>query len=681
LREFLQKILKNDHKKYLELQNRAANISIGQERWLEALEHSVAAENWNQAITLVEKLSEIYSRNSNMVLAKEAIEKLPKNKITYKLKSFLGMALMNTNNLEEAEKELLEVYENPQERWRCLPSLASLYEAKCIYEKAIALCDEALNQKDLYNSRQICSILSTKAKALQDINQVDDAVNLTRENLEIAKKSGDIATIAGSNHFASLIFKGNHDDEAIECCKKSIHLFDRINMKTRAAVPRRLLSIFLLNEGKTNEALELIKPTIDIAEKFQPINLIYFLRTKGDIELVLGDFLEAAKSLQKSLELCVESGMPFFDSMIRWRLWSAARFILNSKDVEAILESARVYVNFDEFSSSEIDFIQFHEGMVLFGEGAYALAYEKFQSSCFAFYGIGSRMEHWRCTAYQAEILRLQGELTFETAQPFIQASQPYLDKNVWRVDGDILQGLFAECSKRGWLKITALENQTSFEPTRIPLQISSFGVLQVRAKDQLVRLPLTRAEEMLVYLALHGPSTRAQIIDALWADGADHVDYFKVVVRRLRVTLAEVEGIDFNPLPYENGLYSLNTLLDVQVDASRLVRDDLEPSEVKSLLESYTGSFMPEAEGPWVETWHTKVLEGALAAGMRLVAQLETEDPRGAVAWCEKLLKLEPLYELAHHTRVRLLQQLNDAIGVEQAQREYNRTMRDLEA
>jgi LuxR family transcriptional regulator, maltose regulon positive regulatory protein len=681
MREFFLDLLKKDIDKYRELNKKAALFNRGQDNHLEALYCWINAKDWKNALNQAEYLCRYYIRIVAMGLVRNILEKFPIELLTPMLEGIFADALFHTGETHRAEEILEKIYQNPDESWRALILLTQMAEQKGEYEKAFSFCEEALNQIHKYHGLPACGFRATKARLLERKGEIVLAENLMKEAIKIAEEENISWVLASLYTLCSDFYKSKNSSLMIHYAKKSIEILEGLKMYPRAAHAKRNLAIYFLDIGEIEKAKRLIEPCINLVKENQPINLTFYTRTAGDINLFGGNFTGAVKMLEISLSECLKYQIKSFDTSVRLRLWSAMRFTHSEFESKEFFEEIKTSISLENENENILNFYKFHESIVKFTDKELDQAYTQLNSVRGWMFEKLHLLDHWRCTAYQAEILRIKGELTFGTAQPFIQASQPYLDKNVWRVDGDILQGLFAECSRRGWLKITALENQTSFEPKLIPLQISSFGVLQVHVKNQLVRLPLTRAGEMLVYLALHGPSTRDQIIDALWSDGSDHVDYFKVVVRRLRVTLAEVEGIDFNPLPYENGLYSLNTLLDVQLDALRLTRDDLEPTEVKTLLESYTGQFMPEAEGTWVETWHAKLLEDALAAGMRLVGQLETEDPRGAVVWCEKLLKLEPLYELAHHTRVRLLQRLNDLVGVEQAQREYTRAMRDLEA
>ena len=154
--------------------------------------------------------------------------------------------------------------------------------------------------------------------------------------------------------------------------------------------------------------------------------------------------------------------------------------------------------------------------------------------------------------------------------------------------------------------KCAALEGRGT-PPTRIvtspllELQITSFGERSLRIGTQPVTVSLTKSFELLVYLALRGPSTREAIIDALW-DGsreARHQEYFKVAVRRLRAQLSVPDAVNFNPVPLGER-YALSERFQLTLDAAVLEQPDA-PDALERALGGLQGGFMEDVESEWV--------------------------------------------------------------------------------
>ena len=135
----------------------------------------------------------------------------------------------------------------------------------------------------------------------------------------------------------------------------------------------------------------------------------------------------------------------------------------------------------------------------------------------------------------------------------------------------------------------------------RLELQITSFGERRLRIGAQPVTVSLTKSFELLVYLALRGPSTREAIIDALW-DGsreARHQEYFKVAVRRLRAQMSVPDAVDFNPVPLGER-YALSPRFELVLDAAVLERPD-QPDALEQALNGLQGAFLEGIESEWV--------------------------------------------------------------------------------
>ena len=172
--------------------------------------------------------------------------------------------------------------------------------------------------------------------------------------------------------------------------------------------------------------------------------------------------------------------------------------------------------------------------------------------------------------------------------------------------DLPFLRGWLEICASKNWFgaRCHALLEWRSPEIADAPrpvlaVQLLNQFVVAVNAKP--VNIPHARSRELLAWLALNASGSREQIVTALF-DGSrrrEDVEHFKVVVRRLRSSLAEI--VEFNPVVFEQGRYQLHPQFLVSVDALEIMNHNtvrfaaLEPIE-----------FLPECYSEWASDART---------------------------------------------------------------------------
>lgn len=213
-------------------------------------------------------------------------------------------------------------------------------------------------------------------------------------------------------------------------------------------------------------------------------------------------------------------------------------------------------------------------------------------------------------------------------------------------------------------------------EAKRLNLAIASLGVVKAKVEGVPVKLPFAKTGELLVWLAREGPSTRDRIVDAIWGSSREpsHVAYFKVSVRRLRGALAEHPCVNFNPIPFEDGLYRLSEAFEVELDVDELARGSRssDPRVLERLLCSYQGDFLPRADSQWASTIRLGAVEDAFAAAMSLGSALAQEAPLGAAAAYRRAVDLDPLASEGHLALIRAYSSLSDWPRARRAYRAY---------
>lgn len=137
----------------------------------------------------------------------------------------------------------------------------------------------------------------------------------------------------------------------------------------------------------------------------------------------------------------------------------------------------------------------------------------------------------------------------------------------------------------------------------RLALRVELFGPLGIHGPDGPLRFPLRRSGELLAYLALHGPATRAQLLAALFEGRHDArtIDLFKKALRGLRDTLRPLLPGGLEPVVVEGGRHELQPLLDV---TTAWVPDGVFPAPGvrRSGPLVVKGAFVSDVTGPWAD-------------------------------------------------------------------------------
>lgn len=136
-----------------------------------------------------------------------------------------------------------------------------------------------------------------------------------------------------------------------------------------------------------------------------------------------------------------------------------------------------------------------------------------------------------------------------------------------------------------------------------VTLRFELFAPLGFQHDSGALHVSLRRAAELLAYLALHGPSTRQDLLTALFgATGDGPADHFKKVLRSLRDALAPLLPEGEAAVTAAQGRYRLNSLLAVTCSwypAALFPNATLRTGGPLTI----TGAFLDGAAGPWRES------------------------------------------------------------------------------
>jgi len=262
------------------------------------------------------------------------------------------------------------------------------------------------------------------------------------------------------------------------------------------------------------------------------------------------------------------------------------------------------------------------------------------------------------------ENLQIIGQLVAQTqARGVLFASEPDLPEIFALLKG-----------QTWWASLFPTGANVSTVPARSCLRITTLRTCRAQLDGQAVHLPLAKGSELLVWLALHGPSRRADMIDALW-DGSGrptHAEYFRVLVRRVRAALSAVAPHGVNPLPFEDGVYQLSPAFDVQVDVLEVLQASTTSCEdtLQAATDMYRGAFLPELTSEWVVVYRAQVEDAALLNLQRLAEGRELTAPLQAVELYQRMLHIDPLSDPGYEGALRCFDRLGDRAGMEYLRR-----------
>jgi LuxR family transcriptional regulator, maltose regulon positive regulatory protein len=200
-------------------------------------------------------------------------------------------------------------------------------------------------------------------------------------------------------------------------------------------------------------------------------------------------------------------------------------------------------------------------------------------------------------------------------------------------------------------------------------LEIKTFGGLTIHLNGLLVHMPFVRCAELLVWLALHGPATKDQMLDALWDGSADSAkaEYLRVILRQIRLTLTATQKLIANPIVYSKTFYALHPTLNIQLDYRQLksITTQNDPDVLLAALNTHQGEFLPSMDSQWIQVARVEAQEIRLLAALRLGEQLESADADTAIIAYRKAIDLESFSELAYAGLTRIYQARKDQTGL----------------
>jgi LuxR family transcriptional regulator, maltose regulon positive regulatory protein len=681
LLEQLNLQLKARPDRYVELHQRAAALAEEHNEPVEALHHHLQAGREGAALTLAEQsMFELEMRREHKTI-RAALERFTPDRLPSELRATLGHALIETGETPRGESILRELRTKGEANMRVLYALAELAQFRQQKVLATQLMAEGINTASdpVWRSRFERLQLRTLIEERNDAEVARRSLVM----LEVAEREHDKHAIRGNLLTAQIGLMGvRRWQEAEQVGFRGLRICEADQLWPQATMFMNNLGEQYRRQDRLDDAVAILDRATLLAESIEAVPLAFLCETLAELHFRQVDFERAIQNLQKALRHCGGRSFDGLAQNVRLKLVYAALRVGNQALAKHALNRVREHP--PEAGTRLHDSHQFGEAVAAFFSGDFELAdgfFAKVNQET------ADEDDFQRSLIFRAELARRRGTLVQAQISALIAALDGQGNDGVLRIDQQVVGALYSECLLRNWwpdrFRPYAAGFQR-FEPipeqskdAKLELRLQSLGAVQASIAGVRAHIPLVKAGELLVWLALQGPSSRERILEALWDGSNDqrHIEYLKVILRRLRASFGEHPMVDFNPLLFEHGVYQINPQLSVRLDATAIT-EALRAKDVRLLeraVMAYKGQFLPACQSEWACTERQRLHDEALATAMGLAAQLEPEDPKRAGELYRAAVRIDPFHDQAHRGLIQNLLTLGDQVAARVAFTAYS--------
>ena len=609
-----------------------------------------AFKNAEENEKLIELLFEVVGKSvtrREYIIITDLLSEIPISILPIPLKIAFGDALIYTGNQKAGDavlRELLAI--------KCTDNALTIaiINSLCIagqYEEALETLEQSFTHK-ASDKNIIPRLDRIRIHILDKLDRDDEAASYAEITYNNAKKKGDLRQIAAIRSVMLHLVMKKFVFENVESYADEI-----LAMYKHLAEPFLSLYTYInlidyqRYAGRFDEAFNIYHAAVSSLGKSIlscNIDVLMLRECEGDIYLAAGKFDLAVEYYEK-----IKSQINFTsDLLFKSRIYG---------------KLAELYAKLNQFQSSEVYLKLLRQSAALHPKGWAYSAY--FEGVTCGIKGQWAEAEHHlsmilhfpmpfdrrlKALLYTAEAGLRQGR----QVQPLFQL----LRQNLALIPGTCL--LHAELSFAPMVDAQFFSPNSNFHSTpnlhlKPPsiLQITTINKYAVCVNGKTIKIPHIKSREILLWLALNGPASRDEIIDAIWGERSHPraIEYFKISVRRLRYTFNEVFDPSMSPIVYESGIYHIAPSFQVDVDYLQLKNAValLEHECIVNLLPNGRIEFLPGMLSDWLGFERSSFREIVYAAFL-LVAQ--NQFLKAGFDWATLLtraIQFEPLNEEAY--------------------------------
>ncbi|OWL96859.1 hypothetical protein CBQ26_07660 [Deinococcus indicus] len=653
------------------LTRRAAQRAEQQRRPLDAARLYVQAGDAASAAELAHRHAPSLEEQGAFDVLRRLLDTLPPECLDAPLRLRLGLCLLHAGDVTRAETALRDLQDRPDTRPGALFLLSVIASRRGDSARQLRLAGQGLDAGP--DDRLRTRLLRVQASALNVLGQQEQAREVTHAALTLATDTAQhgeqahlLALLSGLNAFTRTPLP---EREAV--VRAGLRAYERAGLHAgRARLHASLAHLHRL-QGQLQEAHDELLS----AQKLEQISpgpdscLIH--EELGDLRRCQGQDGEARAAYAQAMQHAELHGVTYVQASLAYKLAELARQAGQPAAARTWLAQARSW-RVEHPNSWNTRAAHLHEGILAAQTGQTAAALAHLQDA------LHSRLdleEQVRAHAWLAQLTpdtdpahtHYRRELTVLLAllgsACVLRADQPHLSQPATAGSHEP----DSPAPRR------APHPSPTAAGVTLDVRLLGGGV-QADVNGAPLRLAHSKPAELLAWLALHGPSTREQLVDALTDGGTEqrHVDYVKISVRRLRATLSETPGVSFNPVEFHAGQYRLSPQFTLRVDAHAVqtARQSHDPVTLLQALDAYTGPLLPQVESSWAGDLRLELEEDAIGCALRLAELVHGTDPELAARACRHALSIDPFQQEA----TRLLVSLTRSAGGHEAARHLER-------
>jgi LuxR family transcriptional regulator, maltose regulon positive regulatory protein len=247
---------------------------------------------------------------------------------------------------------------------------------------------------------------------------------------------------------------------------------------------------------------------------------------------------------------------------------------------------------------------------------------------------------------YLAEIARKQGWLTKELIQPLQEDVNQKGFILTLQTESVVLQKLYAECVRRGWLAEVFKPYLDEYKATKNQqhtLEVNTLGVLEVMLNNQPIEFPYAKVTELFVYLCLHGSATKEELAEMVWNESRPSNVYnaVKHLRQALALVLKDIKSEMLEPcVVLKQKRYVLSEHFKIVLDSQTLEKTDLD--DAPRVLQAYRGDFLAGLETQWLQPLREHYKQRASSLAERYADSFKISEPEIALHWYKRAVSID---------------------------------------
>jgi LuxR family transcriptional regulator, maltose regulon positive regulatory protein len=653
--EMLEKQLLKSPERYQELHNLAARHAETAKDGISAARHYAKAKQFEALNRLLLTLIPVWESRNEWGVIKQLLELVLVTELTPQFQALLGRAYLETGKASEARALFENMITAGIATARTYHGLAKLTRRSWDVETTQALVHEGL--KRTKNPHERLMLTLEEAILLYNVEQNVLAKQTLEPVINLNQTLDSAESLQALGVWCKLLFElGETEQIGLTIEDTLIRVLKKGFSKTAVGLVSAACESYRIN-GTPEKAHALIEQLLPEwqRDEFLP-GVATLLQQRSHMAMYQHDLEATVQYSRELLRVRVELGdqshfshihLVFYNSLLRLdRFEEVKDFLVRSKTLE-----------FSDYDRPHVEKLrglyEFHKGHLEKAKTIFTSLLEQEQKQ--------EQNEDQELfidlCLYLAEIARKQGCLKQELIQPLQQhVNKKGFHQNL-QLDSIVLQKLYVECVRRGWLaehfKPYLTESKT-IQAKQYTLTVKTLGTLEVTLNDKPIEFPYVKVTELLVYLCLQGSASRVDLSEILWNESRASNVYN--AVNHLRQAFTDPLE-NHQMIVLEQKQYMLNKRVQVQLDVLGL--EEVELEDTPEVLKCYCGDFLADIQTDWVQPLREHYRQRASSLAERYAASFKTSEPEIALSWYKRAVGIDPENADAFEVIVKLSEKL----------------------